>query len=244
MGFRTLIVCDELASLEVLFPALRDLGMSPEVCTEMDAARELVTSTRLDAVILDVDGMETAAQILPEVRSAAFNKRCVAIALLDETPVHEAFARGAIFVLHKPLEPKLVATSLAAAQRFMLDEQRHTFRQPLNFEVKVRCGTGKHSFDARNVSEGGMGLGRTRRLLKPQEKVSVSFQLPDVKDAIEAQAEVIWINPDDNAGLRFLQVSQQRALRAWISEKYERSLEGVITCRTVSLPPSDMAAAG
>ena len=244
MGFRTLIVCDELASLDVLFPALRDLGMQPEVSTEIEAARELVTGTRLDAVILDVDGMETAAQLLPEVRSAAFNKHCVAIALLDGTPVSEAFARGAIFVMHKPLEPKLVASSLAAAQRFMLDEQRHTFRQPLNFEVKVRCGTGKHSFDARNLSEGGMGLGSTRRLLKPQEKVELSFQLPDVKDGIEATAEVVWINPDDNAGLRFVRVAQQGTLRKWISEKYERTLEGVITCRTVSLPPNEMAAAG
>ena len=244
MGFRTLIVCDELGSLDVLFPALRDLGMQPEVSTEIAAARELVTGSRLDAVILDVDDMETAAQLLPEVRSAGLNKHCVAIALLNGTAVSEAFSRGAIFVLHKPLEPKLVASSLAAAQRFMLDEQRHTFRQPLNFEVKVRCGTGKHAFDARNLSEGGMGLGRTRRLLKPKEKVELSFQLPEVKDPIEASAEVVWINADDNAGLRFLQISQQKALRTWISEKYERTLEGVITCRTVSLPPKELAAAG
>lgn len=244
MGFRTLIVCDELASLDILFPALRDLGMAPEVSTEIGAARELVTGTRLDAVILDVDGMETAAELLPEVRSAAFNKHCVAIALLDGTAVRDAFSRGATFVLQKPLEPKLVASSLAAAQRFMLDEQRHTFRSPLSSEVKVRCGTGKHSFDARNLSEGGMGLGRTRRLLKPQERVELNFNLPDVKDAIEASAEVVWINEHDHAGLRFVQVTQQRVLRNWISEKYERTLEGVITCRTVALPPRDMAAAG
>jgi CheY-like chemotaxis protein len=229
MQFRALILCDVLDSLEVLCAAMNKLSMTREICTEPEAARYMLDTGRFDAVFVDCDDMELGTTFLHSIRRNASNKHTVTFAILNGTDAAQAFALGATFVLQKPLLEQKIIRSLETAQGFMLREQRRAFREPLDTPVQITGLSGKNSFDVRNLSASGMGISSTRKLLRPQEVVSVWMRVPTIDTPVDGQAEVVWVSDAGNAGLRFLQIEPlpRKKLDTWLNQRFEQSLQAI-----------------
>jgi CheY-like chemotaxis protein len=236
MQFRALILCDVLDSLEVLCAAMNKVGMTREICTEPEAARYLLDTGRFDAVFVDCDDMELGTTFLHSIRRNASNKHSVSFAILNGTEAAQAFALGATFVLQKPLLEQKIIRSLETAQGFMMREQRRAFRQPLRTPVQITGLSGKNSFDVRNVSANGLGISDARKLLRPEEIVSVWMRVPTVDTPLDARAEVVWTSDDGNAGLRFLQIEPlpRKKLDGWLNQCFEQNVQSIAATAQVA----------
>jgi CheY-like chemotaxis protein len=226
MRFQALVLCDMLDSLEVLCSAMEKVSITRKICTEPEEARYLLDTGRFDAVFVDCDDMELGTAFLHSIRRSASNKHTVTFAILNGTEPAQAFAYGATFVLQKPLKQDAIVKNLGTAQAFMLREQRRAFRHSLNAPVVITGATGKNSFDALNLSATGIGIATTRKLLRQQELVSLWMRVPEIDTPIDGRAEVIWINEQGNAGLRFVEIEPlpRKKLEMWLNQHFEESL--------------------
>src|ERR1700681_2092874 len=129
MRLQALVLCSDDKILRVLRRVLSDLEIAVEYCTDADSAVRQLTRRRFEAVVVDCDDEDMAAQVLKSVRSAPCNKRSIAVAMLDDQKgVRSAFALGAHFVLYKPISAERAKTSFRAARALMKCERRRNTR--------------------------------------------------------------------------------------------------------------------
>ncbi|MGA8271567.1 MAG: hypothetical protein WB919_08410, partial [Candidatus Sulfotelmatobacter sp.] len=103
MNLKSLLLCSDDKIVRVLRRTLGDLDIGVEHCATSEGALRLLTRDRFEAIIVDCAG-PGAADVLRGARSAACNKRAVAVAILDpDTGPRSAFDIGAHFTLHKPV---------------------------------------------------------------------------------------------------------------------------------------------
>jgi len=232
MKLRCLVLCDELKSLSVLCPVLDKYEICREICVEAAEAAHLLKTAHFDAVVADCDDLESGKQFLQDIRQGKSNRTAISFALVNGgTSVQDAFAMGASFVLEKPLSANLVLRALKVGIGFMLAQRRHSFRHTLDTEVTVNGAQGSHRVRSQNVSETGIRLSSIRRLLKPQELVSMSFQLPQPDANIECKAEVVWVGDSGDAGLQFVDIppSCTKKLQLWLHQAFEQQMEAALT---------------
>ncbi len=112
-------------------------------------------------------------------------------------------------------------------------------RAELNIPVTIQTKEGCCSVaEAKNLSEGGLGLKNVQTPLAAADELTLSFTLPGSGRRIELNATVAWYQPDGTAGTKFtdLSVSKTEILRNWIAESAP-TLIPPVTNR--NRPPSD-----
>jgi ActR/RegA family two-component response regulator len=210
---------------EVLGPMRRmlaDVHAKVEVCRGPCQAVRLLQAERFDAVLVDCDDMDGAADVLMELRQSTGNRGAIRFAILNGlTSVGTAFRMGASFVLDKPLCWERTARSLRAAAGLAERERRRYDRYPVDLAVSVTL-PGAHAAYARaaNLSEEGMLL-ETVDPIPAGSRLEVRFDLPGRSTPVEARGEVAWSDQQGHAGIRFLEILQMSRLqyRRWLAEK-------------------------
>jgi CheY-like chemotaxis protein len=220
MNLQALVLCSDDKIVRVLRRVLSDLEIGVELCTDADSAVRKLTRGRFEAVVVDCNDEDMAAQALKSVRSAPCNKRSIAVAMIDgQKAVRSAFALGAHFVLYKPISAERARTSFRAARALMKCERRRNTRVPVQIPVALICekGTGQRKAVTSDISQGGMSLKLSRRA-KESDSMRVKFTLPGSDDDIECAAELAWDSGGAQAGIRFVNLaSEQRdRLKAWL----------------------------
>lgn len=226
MSFSSLVVCDELESLNLLCRALDEARVQREICTDAKEGRKLLSEKKFEAVILDCDDMEGGGEVLKKLRHTELNRLTIVFAIVNgKTRVSGAFELGANFVMDKPLIPELLTRSLRAAQGFMLREQRRSYRHPVDMLVTVTLGKSELHFNAQDLSQGGMCLEGVKSL-KTGDHVTLSFHLSEMKLKVEAAAEVAWTSGEGRAGFKFISVPRKtgQKLKQWLGIQHQKHI--------------------
>jgi CheY-like chemotaxis protein len=222
MRLQALVLCSDDKIIRVLRRVLSDLEIVVEYCSDADSAVRKLTRGRFEAVVVDCNDEEMAAQVLKSVRSAPCNKRSIAVAMIDgQKAVRSAFALGAHFVLYKPVSAERARTSFRAARALMKCERRRNTRVAMHIPVALvsETGAGQRKAVTSDISLGGMSLKLSRRSRK-SGSLRIEFSLPGTEHNIECAAEVAWEGGGAQAGIRFVDQSQEQrdALKAWLAQ--------------------------
>lgn len=222
MRLQALVLCSDDKILRVLRRVLSDLEIAVEYCTDADSAVRQLTRRRFEAVVVDCNDEDMAAQVLKSVRSAPCNKRSIAVAMLDDQKgVRSAFALGAHFVLYKPISAERAKTSFRAARALMKCERRRNTRVAMQIPVALvsENGAGQGTVVTSDIGQGGMSLKLSRRAQK-SGPMRIKFTLPGTDDRVECAAAVAWQEGGPQAGMRFVDLSpeQRDQLKSWLAQ--------------------------
>jgi CheY-like chemotaxis protein len=221
MSLQALVLCSDDNILRVLRRVLSDLEIAVEPCTDADSAVRKLTRRRFEAVVVDCNDEDMAAQVLASVRSAPCNKRSIAVAMIDgQKAVRSAFALGAHFVLYKPISAERARTSFRAARALMKCERRRNTRVAVQIPVALVTENGARQRKAftSDISQGGMSLKLARRA-QDSGPIRIKFTLPGTDNDIECAAEVAWAGGGPQAGIRFVNLSPEKRdqIKSWLA---------------------------
>jgi len=200
---------------------LSDLEIGIEHCDDADSAVRELTRRRFEAVIVDCDGLDSAAHVLRSVRSAPCNKRAIAVAIIDsQKDVRGGFELGAHFVLQKPITSQRAKSSFRAARALMKVERRRSLRLAVELPVTLISGDGQRRSTTYDLGEGGMAV-RLPRGAKSAGPMRIRFGLPGTEHVVECAAQVSWEDTGTYAGVRFVDLAKQDRgqLRSWLASR-------------------------
>ena len=99
------------------------------------------------------------------------------------------------------------------------DERRTSPRLPAKLEIEVPLASwdqARRVFTT-NISQGGISI-ECARQLDEGGAAKLRFALPGAKRALEVKGEVMWSNPEGQAGIRFqvLSLDVKKELDSWL----------------------------
>ena len=221
MSLKSLVLCSDEKIVRVLRRVLGDLDIAVELCADSDGALRKLTRHRFEAIIVDITD-EGAAEVLRSARSAPCNKQSVAVAIVEpKVGLKAVFGIGAHFVLYKPVSSERAKSSFRAARALMKSERRRNTRIAVQIPVIMRSpeAGGNMKVTTVDLSEGGMAVSLPSRR-RPTGRWQIAFTLPGTQNSLELPAEFAWEGAQDQAGLRFQQISPEatRQLREWLKQ--------------------------
>lgn len=212
MRLKVLVVDDDVPTLELMREVLISLGVDVHAFRDSELAAALITQEKFDGIFLDlmmpkVDGFELARQI----RRSPSNSRSPIVIVTgrtDRKTMDDAFAAGATFFLHKPVNKANLIRLLNSTRGSMLEERRRYKRASLR--TPVTCRAGAHTFTglSANLSQSGI-LFESDGSLKPGSSVRLAFRLPEQKAALEVEGVVARVDEKRRAGVRFTEISAE-----------------------------------
>jgi len=225
MPLESLLLSRDTDVINILQQALAKLSIDVEVCRGARSGTEILSSEKFDAVIVDCDDLQDGLSVLKDLRKSPSNRSSIAFAILNgATTTHQAFELGATFVMQKPVTPLSAMRRLSAGLGLMVRERRRYFRYPVRLEVILQL---EHHQEIRarttNVSEGGMAIRAVAPLVRGVSG-KLTLALPDCRGTIEAKAELVWVDGNGRAGIRFIEVpkNSRELLDKWLEEEILR----------------------
>jgi CheY-like chemotaxis protein len=219
MALTSLLVCSDAPAVQVLSRILQDLGITVEPCGDLRMARARIADRHFDTILVDCQDEPAAVELLAHARHTATNKTAVAIAIVSgRNEVRDIFAKGANFVLYKPISRERAAHSMRAARSLMQSERRIRPRIPVQANANIAYAA-KDDVPAAllDLSEEGVAF-RADGKLPPYCKVYFQFALPGNNSLVRLSGEVMWQDSSGRVGIRFAQVPQtsRRVLNGWL----------------------------
>ncbi len=219
MTFQALLVSKDDEAAAVLNPVLSGFGLTTVCCGYPEALCQL-TEQKFDAVLVDFDDPHSAGLLLRNVHQSAAHNHTVTIALLsDKAKVRNVVGEGANFVLYKPISQANAEASLRAAAALIKRERRGSFRVAVQAPIQLKLQDGPEIEGILlDLSETGMDV-LAANPLAPTSAIGSRFTLPGTNSEIELRGEIAWANPNGQAGVHFLDLTenQRGALKAWVS---------------------------
>ena len=209
MTLDCLLVSHDQEVVRVLRPALEMLSINLEVCSGAHSGRQILSSEKFDAVVIDCDDLQGGMEVLKDLRQEASNKNSVTFAILNgKTTTQQSFDMGTNFVLQKPIQPLNALRCFSAALGLMTRERRRYYRVPVDVPAIISfADVPALKVTATNLSEGGMAIQTTGKL--PKNSIEkIQFTLPGTHTSMEPKAELAWADGSGRAGIRFIEVPQ------------------------------------
>ncbi len=216
MLLQSMVLSRDTDKVAVLMRAFSRLDIDVVVCSEPSSALALMDRKKFEAVVIDfsVPGSDS---LLQDIRRQQ-TKIMVAAILSPQTTAREAFALGARFVLYEPITMERALQGLRAVRSLLYPQRRQQHRKPAYAPVCLRFIPGREiKAVVLNVSEGGIAV----RLPEPatvREAVRARFNLPGIRDAIDVQGQIAWVDKNGRAGIRFIHIPSQlhAQLKQWL----------------------------
>lgn len=242
MALTSLLVCSDAQAVQVLSRILQDLGIAVESCGDHRMARARIADRHFDALLVDCQDEPAAVELIAQARKNSANPNVVAIAIVSgRNEVRGIFAKGANFMLYKPISRERAAHSMRAACGLMQRERRTRPRIPLQAQTSIAYA-GKEDVPAAlvDLSEDGIAL-RSDSKLPPYCKVYFQFALPGNTSLVRLSGEVMWQDSSGRVGIRFAQVPQssRRVLNDWLQANLPLSSEIIPSASAVSASDDD-----
>ncbi len=228
MALTSLLVCSDAQAVQVLSRILQDLGIAVEACGDLRMAHARLYDRHFDVLLVDCKDEPAAVELIAQARKIPANQNVVAIAIVSvRNEVRGIFAKGANFILYKPISPERAAHSMRAACGLMQSERRTRPRIPLQADTSIDYA-GKENVPAAlvDLSEDGIAF-RSDSKLPPYCKVYFQFALPENTSLVRLSGEVMWQDSSGRVGIRFAQVprSSRQVLNDWLQANLPSSLE-------------------
>jgi uncharacterized protein (TIGR02266 family) len=225
MPLGSLLLSRDTEVIQILQHTLSKLSIDVEICRGARSGAEILLSEKFDAVIVDCDDLQDGLGVLKDLRKSPSNRTSIAFAILNgATTTHQAYELGATFVMQKPLTALNAMRCLSAGLGLMVRERRRYFRYPIQLEVLFHFA---HDRQVRahttNISEGGVAI-RAVAPLTRGDRGTLTLTLPDNSGIFEAKVELVWVDGNGRAGVRFTEVSKEKRhlLDHWLEEEILR----------------------
>src|SRR3984957_13179391 len=154
-----LLFTSDTQVLSVMNQILESFAIKTEVCRELDPALDAVTHRRLDAVIVDWDGVVDPTLIVRATRKSSPNSNSTIVALVSGQSETHALLVGANFMIHKPANIDHANRCMRAAYGPILQNLRRAGRVPVDIASGSRVGDeGASQARNRDLSIGGLAL--------------------------------------------------------------------------------------
>jgi CheY-like chemotaxis protein len=219
MTFLALLVSTDDSASEVLGRVLPACGIAVERFAVFAEAVERLQQQKFDALIVDFEDPEFAAELLEEARRLNSGNPPITVALVVEpSRARDILSSGAHFVLYKPLSDEKAKAGLRAAAALLNRERRRAYRVPVQAPVELTLPDDRKAEGILlDLSETGMDV----LTAEPQAQgavLSFRFQLPDGSLEVHAQGAVAWASSNGQTGVRFLDLDQsiKAQLQVWL----------------------------
>jgi hypothetical protein len=214
-----LLFTSDAQVLGVMNQILRSFAIETEVCSELDSALDAVTHRRLDAVIVDWDGVFDPTSIVRATRKSSPNSNSTIVAMVNGHSETHALLVGANFMIHKPTDVDHARRCMRAAYGTMLQNRRRAARVSVDIAVVARVdGFGEIQARISDLSVGGLAL-QCSQPLPTNREVLTQFSLPGNTGVIHASGRVVNANGTGRAGVRFSFVPEEdrNLLEGWLA---------------------------
>jgi PilZ domain-containing protein len=222
MTLESIVVCDDWQTISILGGVLGNLRIGVQVDSEPGAARDRLTRSKFDAVIVDCE-LHGAADFLRNLRTHPACRASVPLAIAARgIGLPELSELGARFVFEKPISMEQAVRTLSAARNLMLRGRLRYFRQEVDIPVSLTFADKRRiAANITNLSQGGVAIA-TSEMLDPAEPLRLRFDLPETDSFVEARGEVAWTDEHGHTGIRFIEISErlQSNLEQWLAGKY------------------------
>jgi hypothetical protein len=221
MTLSSLLVSRDWQEVSVLECILGGLHIAVDVESEPERARAKLAKAKIDALIVDYD-LSGAASLLLGLQNGTI-RNSVPLVIMGGSSRHKRpeTERGT-FVFEKPISVEQAVHTLSAARNMIVDGRLRYYRQTLDLQVSLTCGS-RRPLRAHllNLSQGGIGI-RVRQPLPTTGPVQVRFALPGSQRSMKMEGEVAWMDPQGNAGIRFVETNprRKRDLQLWLERQY------------------------
>jgi CheY-like chemotaxis protein len=221
MTLSSMVVSRDWQEISVLECILGGLHIDVAVESEPQRALARLTKSKVDALIVDCD-LNGSGQFFRELQNETSRSNSVPLVIMGKPHGKRALEEsGAMFSFEKPISVEQAVHTLSAARNMILDGRLRYHRTGLEVPVILRGTRQKKAGQLINLSQGGLQL-RLGEALDAEETPRVSFTLPGLDGAVNAQTEVAWADSRGNVGLRFVNMEPQikHALRVWLAQQY------------------------
>jgi len=242
MALTSLLVCPDARAVQVLNRILQDMGIAVEPCGDLGMARARLDDRHFDALLVDCQDEKAAVELIAHARNRSPNKAIVTIAIVSgQNEVRDIFAKGANFILYKPISRERAAHSMRAARSLMRSERRIRPRIPVHANTSIAYA-GREDVPAALVDLNEEGIAfRSDSKLPPYCKVYFQFALPGNASLIRLSGEVMWQDSSGRVGIRFAHVPQtsRRVLNDWLKANLPSPSEAAPPASQVSTSGDD-----
>jgi CheY-like chemotaxis protein len=219
MALTSLLVCSDAQAVQVLSRILQDLGIAAESCGDLRMARARLKDRHFDALLVDCQDRVAAVELIAKTRKTPINQAAIVVAIVSaRDDIRGIFAKGANFLLYKPISRERAAHSMRAACNLMRSERRSRPRIPVQAKTSIAYA-GDENVPAAllDLSEDGIAF-RSGNKMPPYCKVYFQFALPETTSLIRLSGEVMWQDSSGRVGIRFAQVPRgsRRVLNDWL----------------------------
>jgi hypothetical protein len=219
-----LLFSSDAQVLGVMNQVLDNFSIKTEVCGELDSALDAVTHRRLDAVIVDWNGVHDPNRVVRAARKSSPNSNSTIVAMVDQSSEAFALLAGANFMIHKPMNLDHAQRCMRAAYGTMLQNRRRAARVPIDLAAVVRV-VGGGRFEARisDISIGGVAL-HSRELLEIGQNVTALFTLPGTPSLIYLSGAVVNADGKGRSGVRFSFIPDEdlAVLQTWLASELNK----------------------
>lgn len=225
MGAQSLVLCRDPEVLRTLCPLLFDMNMGVEICLGSNGASRILRKQRFDAVIVECDPEGAGLELLEQLRSDTPNQKTLAVGIVhDHRQMKDAFARGANFVLSKPISAQDASRILRFTRGMLTRMVRRFLRVAVHRLAHVEIGGHPDPAFMLDLSEGGIAI----QCLEPitaGEMLDISFLLPGTSIGISGRGVVAWSDATGKAGIEFetLSEDQRKAMKDWVVSRLRQS---------------------
>src|SRR5437870_5008630 len=193
MSLKSLVVCADDVTTQVLRHILETLGLTVDQCLGASEAHAKLADARYDSVVLDCENEAEALDTLRQIRSSSLNTGTLVVAVAGkENNVRQMFALGINFVLYKPISEDRAWSSLRAARSLMQRERRLSRRVPVHAKVSLDYSNVENATGTLiDLSEEGSAV-QSEKKLPPDCRVYFQFALPGHTSLIRLSGEMVW----------------------------------------------------
>lgn len=214
-----LLFTSDTQVLCVMNQILESFAIATEIYSELDPALDAVTHRRLDAVIVDWDGVPDPTRIVRATRKSSPNSNSTIVAMVSGQSETLALLVGANFMIHKPTDVEHARRCMRAAYGTMLQNRRRSARVPVEIPVIARVAeVGEIQARISDLSIGGLAL-QCDRALPTNREVLAQFTLPGNTGVVHVTGKVVNANSAGRAGVRFSFIPEddRNLLESWLA---------------------------
>jgi CheY-like chemotaxis protein len=205
-ALQLMIVHKETGERELVSAVLRGFRVRVEAVGNGQQAAQLVKKRKFDGFFIDGELPQGGGlELVRQIRKSASNKNAPIVFITDARStirLGDAFQAGVTFFLSRPLDQKKVTRLLNATRGSMLAERRSYHRVAVATPVRWQAGKKSGQVQSVNISRSGI-LIEAGDALAVGDVAELRFTLPGQATPIQAQAEVVRVDEQGRAGMRF-----------------------------------------
>jgi len=221
MTLSSMVVSRDWLEVSVLECILGGLHIDVAVEDEPQKALARLSKSKIDALIVDCD-LNGSSQLLRQLQATERQANTVPLVIMGaKHSVGNLDQTGALFAFEKPISVENAVRTLSAARNMIVDGRLRYHRTGVEIPVSVKCNGQEKDAHLVNVSQGGLQI-QTDHFIDADTVLEVHFELPGVRAALKANAQIVWRDNCGNVGMRFTKVPrpQQRTLQLWLAQQF------------------------